>query len=188
MNANTLRALEFDRIVEAVADLAVTPTGHEQLAKLRPLKDPAAVAFAQKATIDGVRFLVDHPGFPLRAPSDLEAIIDALGVEGRPLEAARLVALADYLESIEHSRAAVRNATAMYPILRERPPTTGARRWRASASGCGVNAPSCGPRWNRSCGGATRRNTCRSRSSPIATAATCWSCAPSTGPRFPASS
>ena len=119
MNGNTLRALEFDQIVDAVAALAVTPTGHEQLAGLQPLKDPAAVAFAQKATTEGVRFLADHPGFPLRAPSDLEAIIDALGVEGRPLEATRLIALADYLESIEHSRAAVRSATTMFPILRE---------------------------------------------------------------------
>jgi DNA mismatch repair protein MutS2 len=119
MNSGTLRSLEFDRIVEAVADLAVTPTGRERLAELQPLTDAAAVASAQKATTEGVRFLADHPGFPLRAPSDLEAIIDALGVEGRPLEASRLVALADYLESIEHSRAAVRNATAMFPILRE---------------------------------------------------------------------
>jgi len=119
VNANVLRALEFDRIVEAVADLAVTPTGHEELIQLHPLTDPAAVAFAQKATTEGTRFLADHPGFPLRAPSDLEAIIDALGVEGRALEAGRLVSLADYLESIEHSRAAVRNATTMFPILRE---------------------------------------------------------------------
>ena len=119
MNANALRALEFDRIVEAVADLAVTPTGHEELTQLHPLTDPAAVAFAQKATTEGTRFLADHPGFPLRAPSDLEAIIDALGVEGRPLEAGRLLALAEYLESIEHSRAAVKNATTMFPILRE---------------------------------------------------------------------
>jgi DNA mismatch repair protein MutS2 len=119
VNANTLRALEFDRIVEAVADLAVTPTGRDQLAELQPLADAAQVAAAQKATSEGTRFLADRPGFPLRAPSDLEAIIDALGVEGRPLEAARLVALADYLESIEHSRAAVKNATAMFPILRE---------------------------------------------------------------------
>jgi len=119
VNANALRALEFDRIVEAVADLAVTPTGHEELTQLHPLTDPAAVAFAQKATTEGTRFLADHPGFPLRAPSDLEAIIDALGVEGRPLEAGRLLALAEYLESIEHSRAAVKNATTMFPILRE---------------------------------------------------------------------
>ncbi len=119
MNANALRALEFDRIVAAIADLAVTPTGRDELAGLHPLTDGAAVIAAQKATTEGTRFLADHPGFPLRAPSDLVAIIDALGVEGRALEAARLLALADYLESIEHSRAAVRNATTMFPILRE---------------------------------------------------------------------
>ena len=119
MNSFTLRALEFDQIVGAVAALAVTPTGREQLADLHPLTEAAAVIAAQKATSEGTRFLADHPGFPLRAPSDLEAIIDALGVEGRALEAARLVALADYLESIEHSRAAVRSATTMFPILRE---------------------------------------------------------------------
>ena len=119
MNSNTLRALEFDRIVDAVADLAVTPTGHDQLANLQPLRDATAVGFAQQATTEGVRFLGDHPGFPLRAPADLHAIIDALGVNGRPLEATRLIALADYLESIEHSRSAVRNTTKMFPILRE---------------------------------------------------------------------
>src|SRR5215510_2690431 len=119
MNPNALRALEFDRIVAAVADLAVTPTGRDELAELQPLTDRAIVAQRQKATTEGTRFLADHPGFPLRAPSDLESIIGALGVEGRPLEALRLVSLADYLESIEHSRTAVRNATTMFPILRE---------------------------------------------------------------------
>jgi len=97
----------------------VTPTGYEQLTRLEPLRDVSAVAFAQRATTEGVRFLAGHPGFPLRAPSDLELIIEALGVEGRPLEAGRLLALADYLESIEHSRSAVRSATTMFPILRE---------------------------------------------------------------------
>jgi len=119
MNSPTLRTLEFDRIVAAVADLAVTPTGHERLLELEPLTDVTRVVAAQKATSEGTRFLADYPGFPLRAPSDLESILDALGVEGRPLEAVRLLALADYLESIEHSRTAVRNATTMFPILRE---------------------------------------------------------------------
>src|SRR6476659_936649 len=119
MNPGTFKSLEFDRIVEAVADLAVTPTGHERLLDLEPLTDATRVVAAQKATSEGTRFLADHPGFPLRAPSDLESIISALGVEGRALEATRLVALADYLESIEHSRTAVRNATTMFPILRE---------------------------------------------------------------------
>jgi DNA mismatch repair protein MutS2 len=86
---------------------------------LEPLANVAGVVAAQKATSEGTRFLADCPGFPLRAPSDLESILEALGVDGRPLEAARLLALADYVESIEHSRAAVRNATTMFPILRE---------------------------------------------------------------------
>jgi DNA mismatch repair protein MutS2 len=119
VNPGTLRSLEFDRIVAAVADLAVTPTGHERLVGLEPLTEVPRVVATQKATSEGTRFLADYPGFPLRAPSDLESILDALGVEGRPLEAARLLALADFLESIEHSRTAVRNATTMFPILRE---------------------------------------------------------------------
>src|SRR6476659_8224082 len=107
MNPGTFKSLEFDRIVEAVADLAVTPTGHERLLDLEPLTDATRVVAAQKATSEGTRFLADHPGFPLRAPSDLSEILDALEVEGRALEPQRLIALSDYLESIEHSRASV---------------------------------------------------------------------------------
>jgi DNA mismatch repair protein MutS2 len=117
MNASALRALEFDRIVSVVAGLAVTPTGQDRLSELAPLVEAGPVVAAQKATSEGARFLVEHQGFPLRAPSDLEAIIDALGVDGRALESLRLLGLADYLESIEHSRAAVRNASGTFPIL-----------------------------------------------------------------------
>ena len=113
----TLRALEFDQIVDAVVGKASTPLGARRLEALRPMTDAAGIAAAQKATSEGTRFLATHPGFPLRAPADLEAIIEALGVHGRALEPLRLVALADCLESIEASRAAVRNAGATVPIL-----------------------------------------------------------------------
>src|ERR671921_345059 len=103
MNPGALRALEFDRIVSFVTALAVTPTGRDRLAELHPLTDTAKVAAAQQATSEGVRFLADHPGFPLRAPADLEEILDALGVDGRALEPLRLIGLSDYLESIEQS-------------------------------------------------------------------------------------
>src|SRR5678810_270104 len=117
MNPGTFKSLEFDRIVEAGADLAVTPTGHERLLDLEPLTDAARVVAAQKATSEGTRFLADHPGFPLRAPSDLGSIISALGVEGRALEPLRLFGLADYLESIEQTRASVRTVAQSYPLL-----------------------------------------------------------------------
>src|SRR4029453_18684792 len=117
MHAGALRALEYDRIVSVVAGLAVTPTGHDRLAQLEPMTDAAAVARAQRATTEVTKFLADHPGFPLRAPSDLEAIISALGVEARPLEPLRLFGLADYLESIEQTRAAVRTVAQSCPLL-----------------------------------------------------------------------
>jgi DNA mismatch repair protein MutS2 len=117
MHASALRALEFDRIVAVVAGLAVTPTGRDRLAELCPMTDAARVAAAQRATSEGTRFLADHPGFPLRAPSDLEAILEAVTVEGRPLEPLRLFGLSEYLESIEQSRSAVRKLTGSFPIL-----------------------------------------------------------------------
>ena len=117
MHAGTLRSLEFDRIVAVVAGLAVTPTGEDRLEDLRPMTDAATVVAAQRATTEGTRFLTDQPGFPLRAPSDLEAIIEALGVEGRALEPLRLFGLAEYLESIEQTRGAVQRVRASFPIL-----------------------------------------------------------------------
>jgi DNA mismatch repair protein MutS2 len=118
MHAGALRALEFDRIVEVVAGLTVTPTGRDRLAQLHPLADIASVTAAQQATSEGTRFLADHPGFPLRAPADLEEILESLAVEGRALEPLRLLALSDFLESIEQSRSAVLKLQAPFPILR----------------------------------------------------------------------
>jgi DNA mismatch repair protein MutS2 len=117
MHPGALRALEFDRIVSVVTGLAVTPTGEAQLAELRPFADPAAVIAAQRATSEAARFLADHPGFPLRAPSDLDAILGALAVEGRALEPLRLIALADYLDSIEQSRNLVIRLGSSFPVL-----------------------------------------------------------------------
>ena len=118
MNASALRALEFDRIVEVLTGLAVTPTGREALASVSPVDDPSDVARLQRETSEVVRFLADHQGFPLRAPSDLEAIIDALGLDGRALEAPRLLSLADYLESIEQSRTTLTRLDGPFPLLR----------------------------------------------------------------------
>ena len=117
MHPGALRALEFDRIVSVLTGLALTPTGAARLAEIGPLTDIGRVISAQRATTEGARFLADNPGFPLRAPAELEAILDALGVEGRPLEPLRLLGLADYLESIEHCRSAIAKLGPSFPIL-----------------------------------------------------------------------
>ena len=57
------RTLEFDRIVEAVTGLALTPLGSASLSELEPSTDPKIVVAAQSATSETVRFLERHPLF-----------------------------------------------------------------------------------------------------------------------------
>ena len=111
------QALEFPRIVEAVRTQAATPLGRERLSGLRPHTDPRRVAQALAGTTEGTRYLAGGGLFPLQAPADIQATLASLAVEGRPLEPVRLLGLADFLDSIEQTRAAVRGAAGHYPTL-----------------------------------------------------------------------
>jgi len=113
------RTLEFDRIVDAVTTLALTPLGSAALSELEPSTDPKVVVAAQSATSETVRFLQRHPLFPLRAGESLPEALDALDVTGRPLEPLQLRTVADFFDSVEQSRAGIARAGADYPILRE---------------------------------------------------------------------
>jgi len=117
MQAGVLRALEFDRIVEAVESFALTPMGQERLARLAPSPDPHKVARLLAETTESVRYLQANALFPLRASTELPLILSALAVEGRPLEAPRLLALATFLDSVDDARAAIRRAPGAFPLL-----------------------------------------------------------------------
>jgi len=117
MRPGALRALEFDRIVEAVKSFALTPMGAERLARLQPSTDPPQVAHLLAATSETARYIAAQGVFPLRASSDLPQTLAALVVEGRALEALRLLALAEFLDSIDESRAGIRRAPGSFPLL-----------------------------------------------------------------------
>jgi len=111
------QALEFHRIVEAVRGFAATPLGCDRLSGLRPLADARRVAQALSATSEGARYLADGGLFPLQAPPDIQPTLSALAVEGRPLEPLRLLGLADFLESVDQTRGAVRRVAGSYSTL-----------------------------------------------------------------------
>lgn len=117
MNPGALRALEFDRVVAAVRSFALTPPGAARLAAITPERDARRVQEALQATTEIVRYLEAQPTFPLRAPDDLEDLLEWLGVAGRALEPAHLLALCSYLESVGASAAAVRRAGGSFPRL-----------------------------------------------------------------------
>jgi DNA mismatch repair protein MutS2 len=118
MHPGALRALEYDRIVDAVRRLALTPLGRARLAALRPQTDARQVASSLAATSEAVRLIDEGAALGLEAPDDLETILTALAVEGRPLEPAQLLGLARFLKSIETVRAEVRRARTAVPLLR----------------------------------------------------------------------
>src|SRR5437762_3536083 len=117
MQPSALRALEFDRIVEAVKDFGLTPMGAERLGHLQPSTDAHEVAQLQAGTSETTRYVVANGAFPLRASSDLPQILAALAVEGRALESLRLLALATFLDSIDEARAWIRRAPGSFPLL-----------------------------------------------------------------------
>ena len=119
MQIAALRALEFDRIVSAVRGLALTPMGEERLARLQPSSDPVKVAQLLAATSETAQFIVKNGTLPLRASSELPSILGSLAIEGRALEAVRLLALATFLESIEETRTAVRRLASLFPLVEQ---------------------------------------------------------------------
>jgi DNA mismatch repair protein MutS2 len=118
MQPVTLRALEWDRIVEFVGGFALTPLGAARLANLEPETDAQRVTQLLAATSEGVTYLESNPPFSLQAPDDLDSIVAALAVEGRALESLRLVAFSDFLDSVALTCATIRRISGPYPTLK----------------------------------------------------------------------
>ena len=112
-----LRTLEFDRIVEVITGLALTPLGAEVLTRLTPLIEPREVAAALDATSETTSYLESNALFPLRAGAGLDAALAALAVQGQWLEPLPLRTVADFLDSVELSGSSIRAATGAFPIL-----------------------------------------------------------------------
>ena len=200
MHPGTLRALEFSRVLEALASFALTPLGADRAGELAPFGERSAVEAALAETSEGVWLLDRHPAFPLRAPSDFADTLADLSAPDGPLEPLRLLGLADALDSIDQVRTVIRKEPRQsLPRLgtladglasfadRDAGGAQGHRRRRrgrrrrqpraarASATGCAASAASCGRPSRASCAAATPPSTCRSRWSPTARAATWWS-------------
>ena len=116
MHSGALRALEYDRIVEAVRRFALTPSGAARLEQLQPSTDGRAVAAALAATAETVRFLRDEQ-IGLQAVEELDEILASFAVEGRVIDPQPLVAFVNFLASVDVTTQAIRRTRASFPIL-----------------------------------------------------------------------
>jgi DNA mismatch repair protein MutS2 len=117
MHLTTLRALEFDQIAAVVRSYAVTPLGARRLDRLTPSTEPVRVAEGLDLTAEAMLLLQDHQSLPLRAGEAVTGALDGLALQGRPLEPLRLLALADFFESVDRTAAMIERAATRLPAL-----------------------------------------------------------------------
>ena len=198
MTPAVLRTLEFDRIIEALASFALTPRGQGAHAGRGAADRPRGRGAGAGGHERDGRATSSSTACSRCGPAPgSRAALDALAVEGRPLEALP-AAHPRRLRGVDCRGAGGGHARARrlpHPAAPGRPPRALRRRGRgraarhrrerrgarrrepdagvACASGCAASAPSCGPRSSSSPRAATPRSICRNRSSRAATAASC---------------
>ncbi len=101
MQAAVIRALEFDRIREALAREASTSLGRERALSLQPAIEPEEVSHRLALTSEAVAFTKAGGSLSIGAPDDLPDILVALDIIDEPLLPLQLVGLARFVESVE---------------------------------------------------------------------------------------
>ncbi|HSG01535.1 MAG TPA: Smr/MutS family protein [Vicinamibacterales bacterium] len=110
MNPAFYKALEFDRVREALAAEAMTALGRARALELEPATEPEHVQRRLALTGEAVAFLKGGGSLGIDAPEDLDRILAALDVIDQPLEPLQLVGLCRFLRSVGHAVDGIRRA------------------------------------------------------------------------------
>src|SRR5262245_29735209 len=100
MQPSVFRAVEFDRIREALAREASTSLGRERALSLQPVIDRADVQTRLNLTAEAVALESSTPGLAIDGPEDLADILAHLEVAGEPLAPLELLGLARFTSSV----------------------------------------------------------------------------------------
>ncbi|MEO7192850.1 MAG: Smr/MutS family protein [Vicinamibacterales bacterium] len=110
MQAAVLRALEFDRIREALASRTLTPLGRGRVEELAPATEIGAVRDALALTSEAFVFVREGGSLAIFAPDDLATTISVIGIEDHPLEPLALIGLARFLEAVSSAAGGARRS------------------------------------------------------------------------------
>lgn len=100
MQPSVFRAVEFDRIREALAREASTSLGRERALSLEPAVDRADVQHRLNLTSEAAVLESSTPGLAIDGPEDLGDILAHLDVAGEPLAPLELLGLARFASSV----------------------------------------------------------------------------------------
>jgi len=100
MQAAALRALEFDRIREALAREASTSLGRERARTLTPADNRSEVQAHLDLTLEAAAFVKSSGSLTIDGPDDLEDVLGHLEVADQPLAPLQLLGLARFASSV----------------------------------------------------------------------------------------
>jgi DNA mismatch repair protein MutS2 len=116
MQPATLRALEFDRIRDALAREASTALGRERAWSLTPATDTEAVRSGLDLTVEAATFTSTGGNLSIDATEDLPDILEGLSIGDAPLAPLQLLGLARFIDSVTSIADRIRSASV--PLLR----------------------------------------------------------------------
>ena len=104
MNSKVLRVLEYNRIIDMLADKATSEPGRKLVRTLVPMTDMAAITQAQTETADALGYLFRQGSTSFGSNKDLGMCIRSLEV-GSVLSVSELLRIAAFLENVSRIKA-----------------------------------------------------------------------------------
>jgi len=107
MHADSLHALEFPAVREALAEGASTPLGRARCLSLEPASAIDDVRRSLALTSEAVRFTKDAGSLSISAPDDLESLLRTLDLGEQALDPLSLLGLARFVGSVSSVAAGI---------------------------------------------------------------------------------
>lgn len=117
MTGATLRVLEFQAVLDGVAERASSPLGREAIRALRPDPDPSLAAATLAAVAQAAQFLDEVRDWTPPGAPDARAGLRRLALQGSPLEGRELFALGTLLEAARGLAATLDGPASRFPEL-----------------------------------------------------------------------
>jgi len=99
MDADTLRVLEFAKVLEHLANYCATDLGRRCASSLRPGTDAEEIALRLRETTEMKRLLEREIRLPLAGIRALDAVLGALHERGRPIEEEEILSFKSTIEA-----------------------------------------------------------------------------------------
>lgn len=117
MNAHSLKILEFNFVLEALARKTGTPYGRAEALAITPSTSPAVIAEQQAVTGEARKMLEAGIGLDFGNVQDIRPALGALAAEGAIIEPLELLQLGRHLEVARRIKSTMAMRKEDYPLL-----------------------------------------------------------------------